>query len=205
MNTAQGYIDIVKGVLEPDNIPGYFKEYMNDIIDVCRLKGDGGFEESMKYFLASQLLKNGVAQENLLAGTTPKNEEIKRKLEPATKPDLVILEAGEPHLFLELKTAIKAAYRNTFLLASDGTEKNHRNKTGDYHNLASRRSHFPNAQCFLMLFYLESKGNPQKEPENWASQFFAQQAGKSVSHPENLLMHTKGDDQLWCRLIEVFN
>lgn len=205
MNAAQRYIGIVKDILKPDNIPGYFKEYMNDIIDVCRLKGDGGFEESMKYFLASQLLKKGVAQENLLAGTTPKNEEIKKKLEQATKPDLVILEAGEPLLFLELKTAIKAAYRNTFLLASDGTEKNHRNKTGDYHNLASRRSHFPNAQCFLMLFYLESKGNPQKEPENWASQFFAQEAGKSVSLPENLLMHTKADDQLWCRLIEVFH
>lgn len=205
MNATQGYIEIVQDILKPENIPGYFKEYMNDIIDVCRLKGDGGFEESMKYFLASQLLKKGILRENLFAGTTPQIESIKKNLGTAKKPDLLIVEEGTPKLFIEMKTAVKATYRSTFLLSHNGTDNSQKSyKHGDFYNLASRRSHFPNAQCFLMLFYLQSKGNPQKEPENWASAFFRDQEGKRVKLVvKDPLVHAKQDDELRYRLIEV--
>jgi hypothetical protein len=209
MSTNEISIETIRSILRREQIPEYFRKYMENIMEVCRHKTDGGFEESMKYFLAAKLYeraddcrKQGREYE-ILAGTTPIEDEIKVTLGRATKPDLLILESGQPKLFVELKTSVTATYRNSFLLAYSGSESSHADGRGDFHNLVARKQAFPAAKCFLLLFFLDDAKTPLKEPKNWAWEFFVDQTGRRVSAAENHLMHEYGTTQMWYRLIEV--
>lgn len=209
MSVNEISIETIRSILKREQIPEYFRKYMEDIMKVCSRKSDGGFEESMKYFLAAKLYEyaredlNQGGKYEILAGTTPKDDSIKVRLGTATKPDLLVLESGKPKLFIELKTSVTATYRNSFLLAYNGSKSSHQKGRGDFHNLVTRKQAFPAAKCFLLLFFLDDAKIPLQEPKNWAWHVFADQTGRRVSAAENHLMHEYGTTQMWYRLIEV--
>ena len=158
-----------------NNLDDYFKKYLDDVINVIKSKEDGGFEEPLKYYLASKL-KNELEKSNycIYTGNNPKDDTLRKIIKKGEKPDLIIADnsSGEIHI-IEIKTNINNDFLYSSLLAEGGIEKNYNDKKGDFwkqkERLENSLSKNINCNCYLLCFYKECIA--PKKPNKWVGYY----------------------------------
>jgi hypothetical protein len=145
----------------------YFKNYLNDILIVLENKNDGGFEDSIKYYLSSNLIRKFEKTHRIYTGNTPKEYKPEGILffQKNIKPDLVAVNIMDHQIdIFEIKTFVKKEFLFSFIFSKDGTEKNYYNKIGDYWKQYERikvaKENNINCNCYLLVFYKESDREP---------------------------------------------
>jgi hypothetical protein len=160
----------------------YFRTYAKDMLDDLATKEDGGFEESVKYYLSAKLRRELGADFRIYSGNKPKEQPLRDILKSAHKPDLLLWSNDDAHLFIiELKSVVRPEFQYSFLFSKDGTQKNYEAGNGDFSHqqqrlVAARVLKGTKTRCFLLLLYLEQQAERNPQSGGWARSVFAEKS-----------------------------
>ncbi|MCB1180029.1 MAG: hypothetical protein KDK36_20795 [Leptospiraceae bacterium] len=166
------YMEKFLNILNIKNVD-YAYKFIIEIEKVLDLHNDGNFEEPLKYFFVSKLLKQFPAETHNIYFQTKPNE-LKNYFKKKFIPDILICSKDfKTIISLDLKTILDPSLIYQNFLSKDGKKKNLKSEKGDFWKIRKVIENIPESiefYSYVMYFYLDEIEEDKIDPW-WTEKF----------------------------------